>query len=217
MTADSLRVTTCKPFGKPCSGYSAPDRKNSGIITKFMMSGNACMLCMRAPIAVPNAQHTTRDQCHREEEQRHRHERRRPKAGDRRTAMNTSRPWIIATVAPPSVRPIITHSRGTGATSVSFRKPNCRSQIRPMPENAPENSTVTRDDARREELQVAAVAGFRERRPEPVAEAHEIQQRLAERRDDLRGRAPPVLQRAKPENVDDVHRRLPHARAIWRI
>ncbi len=53
-----MEVMTCNAFGKPCSGYSAPDRKNNGIITKFMMSGNACMLCIRLPIAVPNAQHT---------------------------------------------------------------------------------------------------------------------------------------------------------------
>ena len=43
-------------------------------------------------------------------------------------------PWIDAIVAPPSVRPSMICSRGTGATSVSFRKPNCRSQSRPMPE-----------------------------------------------------------------------------------
>ncbi len=29
--------------------------------------------------------------------------------------------------------------RGTGATSVSFRKPNCRSQSKPMPEKIDEN------------------------------------------------------------------------------
>ena len=45
-------------------------------------------------------------------------------------------------MAPPSVRPIITYVRGTGATSVSFKKPNCRSHSSPMPENAAENSTV---------------------------------------------------------------------------
>ena len=47
---------------------------------------------------------------------------------------STSVPWIIAIVAPPSVRPAMMCSRGTGATSVSFRKPNCRSHSRPIPE-----------------------------------------------------------------------------------
>lgn len=32
-------------------------------------------------------------------------------------------------------------SRGTGATSVSLRKPNCRSQSRPMPEKIDMNNT----------------------------------------------------------------------------
>ena len=36
----------------------------------------------------------------------------------------TSKPWSVATVAPPSVLPIMTVTRGTGATSVSFRNPN---------------------------------------------------------------------------------------------
>ena len=34
----------------------------------------------------------------------------------------------------PSVRPIIIWMRGPGATSVSFRKPNCRSNSSPTPE-----------------------------------------------------------------------------------
>ena len=47
---------------------------------------------------------------------------------------STSVPWMIAIVAPPSVRPTMICRRGTGATSVSLRKPNCRSQSRPIPE-----------------------------------------------------------------------------------
>ena len=58
-----------------------------------------------------------------------------------RQTITTSSPWIIATVAPPSVRPIMICRRGTGATSVSFRKPNWRSHSRPMPEKIDENST----------------------------------------------------------------------------
>ncbi len=48
----------------------------------------------------------------------------------------------MAVVAAPEVRPIMMCSRGTGATSVSLRKPNCRSHRSAMPENMAENSTV---------------------------------------------------------------------------
>jgi hypothetical protein len=58
-----------------------------------------------------------------------------------RQRMMTSRPWIIDTVAPPSVRPIMICNLGTGATSVSFRKPNCRSHSNPIPEKIDENRT----------------------------------------------------------------------------
>ena len=53
----------------------------------------------------------------------------------------TSRPCITATVAPPSVRPIMISMRGTGATSVSFKNPNCRSHKIPSPEKIEVNST----------------------------------------------------------------------------
>jgi len=48
---------------------------------------------------------------------------------------STSVPCSSAIVAPPSVRPAMICSRDTGATSVSLRNPNCRSQSRPIPEN----------------------------------------------------------------------------------
>jgi hypothetical protein len=54
----------------------------------------------------------------------------------------TSSPWITATVAPPRVRPIMICNRGTGATSVSFKKPNWRSHSNPSPEKIEENRTV---------------------------------------------------------------------------
>ncbi len=49
---------------------------------------------------------------------------------------------MMATVAPPSVRPIMICRRETGATSVSFRKPNWRSQSIAMPEKTELKSTV---------------------------------------------------------------------------
>ena len=48
---------------------------------------------------------------------------------------------MMAIVAPPSVRPAMIVSRGTGATSVSFKNPNCRSQRSPIPEKIDVNST----------------------------------------------------------------------------
>ena len=75
-----------------------------------------------------------------------------------------------ATVAPPSVRPNMIWIRGTGATSVSLREPNCRSHSRPMPENTAVNSHAHADDARRNKLQVAAPPGLAEDRVEPEAE-----------------------------------------------
>ncbi len=40
---------------------------------------------------------------------------------------NTKVPWVVATVAPPSVLPKATAARLTGATSTSFSTPNSRS------------------------------------------------------------------------------------------
>ena len=101
----------------------------------------ACMFSSRLPIAVPSAQNTMAMSAM------------KPSAWGRparlvgrkpasRQTISTSVPCRIAAVAPPSVRPIMMCVRGTGATSVSFRKPNCRSQIRLMPEKIDENSTV---------------------------------------------------------------------------
>jgi hypothetical protein len=56
--------------------------------------------------------------------------------------MHTSNPCSIAFVADPIVRPSMMYVRGTGATSVSFRKPNWRSQSSAIPEKVAENSTV---------------------------------------------------------------------------
>jgi hypothetical protein len=51
-------------------------------------------------------------------------------------------PWMTATVAPPSVRPTMISIRETGATSVSLRKPNCRSHSIAIPEKTELKSTV---------------------------------------------------------------------------
>jgi hypothetical protein len=51
-------------------------------------------------------------------------------------------PWIRAAVAPPTVCPNIISVLETGATSVSFKKPNCLSQIICIPENIEVNNTL---------------------------------------------------------------------------
>src|SRR5205823_1368959 len=53
-----------------------------------------------------------------------------------------SAPWSTATVAPPSVRPIMIARRGTGATKVSFKNPNWRSHSMAIPENMAVNRTA---------------------------------------------------------------------------
>ena len=49
---------------------------------------------------------------------------------------------MSATVTPPKVLPTTMLSRGTGATKVSLRKPNWRSQSKPIPEKIDVKSTV---------------------------------------------------------------------------
>ena len=58
------------------------------------------------------------------------------------------------------------------------------------------------DDAGRDELEVAALAGLLEDGPEAEAQRQQVQQRLAERRDDLRARARVALQLAQPQDVN---------------
>ncbi len=52
------------------------------------------------------------------------------------------KPCIRAVVPPPSTLPTATDERGMGATSISLRKPNSRSQMMEMAENMAVNSTV---------------------------------------------------------------------------
>ncbi len=99
------------------------------------------MLSMRLPMAVPSAQNTSAMSAMNSSATGSAARLTGRKPAIRHTA-STSMPWMTATVAPPSVRPIMMLKRGTGATSVSFRKPNWRSHIRLMPENVEENRIV---------------------------------------------------------------------------
>ena len=123
-----------------------------------------------------------------------------------RQITTTISPWNSATVAPPSVRPIMIRMRGTGATSVSFRKPNWRSQISSIPEKIAVNRMRHADHARRQELDVVALPRPLEDGPEAEAQRQQKQQRLAQRRDDARPRPEVALQLAQPQDVDGAHR-----------
>src|SRR5207253_6711735 len=79
----------------------------------------------------------------RDEEKRERHgEDARGRNPATRVTTKISVPCNTATVAPPSVRPIMIARRGTGATRVSFKNPNWRSHSMAIPENMAVNSTV---------------------------------------------------------------------------
>ena len=75
-----------------------------------------------------------------------------------------------------------------------------------MPEKIDVNRIAHADHARRDELEVAPLPGLLEDRAEAEAEHQQIQQRLAERRDDLRPRSQVALHFAQPEDVDRSHR-----------
>ena len=123
-------------------------------------------------------------------------------------------PWISATVAPPSVRPSTIWNRDTGATNVSFRKPNWRV---PDDLDAAEYCAEQdghRDDARRQELHIVAAAGTGKRGPEPETQRQREQDWLAERADHAGARAEIPLQLPQPQDEYGVHQRPRHA---WRI
>ena len=52
-------------------------------------------------------------------------------------------PWVLATVAPPRHLPITIELRRTGATIISRRNPNSRSQTIEAAENIAVNNTAT--------------------------------------------------------------------------
>ena len=64
------------------SGKSAPDRKKIGITRKFMISWKPCMFCSVEPIAVPSAANTTAISAMNSERERQRRGVRRPESGN---------------------------------------------------------------------------------------------------------------------------------------
>jgi len=108
------------------SGKRAPDRKNIGIIRKFITTWKPCSDFIEDARATPNVES--------------------PNASTAASGMSSMivrklsltptkgastrriKPWIIAWVVLPSAFPIATADRSMGATRTSFRKPNSRSQ-----------------------------------------------------------------------------------------
>jgi len=108
------------------SGKRAPDRKNMGIIRKFITTWKPWSDFIIEARATPKAA--------------------RPNASTAASGMSSItvrklsltpirgartrriRPWIIACVVPPSALPMATAQRSMGATRTSLRKPNSRSQ-----------------------------------------------------------------------------------------
>jgi hypothetical protein len=119
-------VRTVIQPGSPDSGKSAPDRKNIGIISKFITTWKPCIDFMVEASATPKEES--------------------PKASTAASGIIVStvrrlsftptngarirrmRPWIMACVVPPRALPMATDERSMGATSTSLRKPNSRSQ-----------------------------------------------------------------------------------------
>jgi len=107
------------------SGNSAPERKNIGIIRKFITTWKPCNDFIDEASATPNEES--------------------PNASTAASGIMVStvttlnftptngartrriRPWIIACVVLPSALPMATAERSIGATSTSLRNPNSRS------------------------------------------------------------------------------------------
>jgi hypothetical protein len=121
-------------FGAPSNGNNAPERKNVGMMMKFIMSWNHCISSSFDATAVPKAVKSTAIK------------NMNPNATttmDRLSGLNpisiemknTMIPCNEATVAPPSVLPNMILYLETGATNVSLRNPNCLSRITSIPLN----------------------------------------------------------------------------------
>src|SRR5215211_2056095 len=132
-------VATCSQPGRLDSGNSDPERNISGVMVSWT-SGMADWTCLtradrnspRAQImkAIRNSSPTSSTIITRSYGT--------PTSGARARMI---RLWRVATVAPPRHLPVRMAVVETGATSISRRKPNSRSQTIEIPENAAVNST----------------------------------------------------------------------------
>ena len=122
-------------------GKSAPDRPKIGKMTKFMMSWNPFMSSIDDAMAMPNAVNPIPIRTMNPIAIRN------PgidwiERPIRIERIRIIRPCTTAVVAPPAVWPSMISSRLTGATSVSFRNPNCLSQMIWIPEKTDVNRTL---------------------------------------------------------------------------
>jgi hypothetical protein len=134
-------TTALSAVGMFSRGKRAPDRKKRGMMRKLIIRGKACMSSSCEAMAVPRAVNRTAIR------NMNRNIGIIPMSDEGRKPMSietrkTIVPWNIEIVAPPRVLPSMIFVRETGATSVSFRKPNWRSQITSMPVNIAEKRTA---------------------------------------------------------------------------
>ena len=122
-----------KTAGSPVSGNNEPDKKNNGITKKFIISWKPCISFNCEAIPVPSAVNNSEINSiiKMAGKINSQFTGRKPKI---MANTITTKPWKVAMVAPPKVLPIIILKRDTGATIVSFKNPNCLSQISAMPE-----------------------------------------------------------------------------------
>jgi len=107
------------------SGNSAPDRKNIGIIRKFITTWKPCSDFIIEAIATPNeASPKARTAASGTSSTTVRRLSFTPTNG---ASTSRIKPWIIACVVPPNALPTATAQRSIGATRTSLRKPNSRS------------------------------------------------------------------------------------------
>ena len=122
------------PLANPSRGKSAPERKNIGMMTKFIINWNACISSSLDAIAVPSAVNNIAIK--------------NIKINETSTIIiltglnpmsidinKTIIPCIKATVAPQIVLPNIILYLETGATKLSLRNPNCLSRMTSIPLN----------------------------------------------------------------------------------
>ena len=121
----------CK-VGFSFTGKNADDKKISGIITRFITSGNPWKSRIFDAIISPKPTDVKAITIINASVSK------RPVNPDSGTAIriiiaSIMNPWINAVVAPPIVRPMIIDILLTGATSTSCIKPNCLSHRTEMP------------------------------------------------------------------------------------
>jgi len=120
------------------SGKYAVERNVAGIMMRFIIRENACGSSILEAKAIPSptAKNAVSDIMN------------RPginpirliSAPNRMLIARIVSPWIIEMVAPPRVLPTTIENLLTGATKISFRNPNCLSQIIDTPANIDANT-----------------------------------------------------------------------------